>query len=129
MEPMRDRAARERRLDEDRVHVFALREYAAALRDEPEYRANGHTGVTLVKTEDLRSVFEVAEAGASLAHHTIRGPATLHVVEGSLDLEVGDESFSASEGDVVVLPHDETRKLTARERTAFLLSFALRPPG
>lgn len=126
MEPLRNPAARERRLDEDRVHVFALREYVDALRDEPQYREHGHTGVTLVKTEDLRTVLAVAEPGASLSEHVIRGPATVQVLEGSLDLEMAGEVRTLAAGDVAVLPHDEIRTLTARERSAFVLSLALR---
>jgi len=126
MEPLRDRAARERRLDEDRVHVFALREYAEALREEPEYGSNGHTGVILMKTQDLRMVLEVADAGATVSDHVIHGPATVQVVEGTLDVETQGERWSATAGDMVVLPHDETRKISAREPSTFVLSLAPR---
>lgn len=124
MESLRDRQARERRLDPERVHVFALREYAARMREEPEYAENGHTGVLLMRTDSMRMLLAVASEGASLDEHVIRGPATLQVVEGALDVEVDGASFSASEGEIVVLPHDETRKLTARRESAFLLSLA-----
>ncbi|MDX1649147.1 MAG: hypothetical protein R3263_04765 [Myxococcota bacterium] len=124
MESLRDRGARERRLDPDRVHVFALREYAAQMRGEPEYTENGHTGVLLMRTDAMRMLLAVAAEGATVDEHVIHGPATIQVVEGALDVEVDEESFSASEGDIVVLPHDETRKLTARQQSAFLLSLA-----
>jgi quercetin dioxygenase-like cupin family protein len=125
MESLRDRGARERRLDPSRVHVFPLRAYAAEMRDEPEYRENGHTGVLLMRTDSLRMLLEVAGEGAHIDAHVIHGPATLQVLEGALDVEVDGQVLSASEGEIVVLPHDETRTLTARRQSAFLLSLAL----
>ena len=125
MEALRDRGARERRLDPERVHVFALRDYAAEMKQEAEYLDNGHTGVLLMRTESLRMLLEVVAEGARLDEHVISGPATLQVLEGALDVEVEGESFHVSEGEIVVLPHDETRKLTARRASTFLLSLTL----
>lgn len=125
MEALRDRGARERRLDPERVHVFALREVAAEMRGEPEYRENGHTGVLLMRTDSLRMLLEVVAEGARLDEHVIRGPATLQVLEGALDVAVEGEVFHAAEGEIVVLPHDEARKITARSASTFLLSLSL----
>jgi quercetin dioxygenase-like cupin family protein len=126
MEPLRERRARERRLDPDRVHIFALREMAAQLRGESEYGENGHTGVLLMRTEDMRMLLEVVQAGSSVDDHVIHGPATVQVVEGELDVEVDGASHRVAEGGVAVLPHDVSRKLTARSESAFVLSLALR---
>jgi quercetin dioxygenase-like cupin family protein len=125
MESLRERGARERRLDPDQVHVFALREFAAALREEPEYRENGHTGVLLVRTDDLRMLLEVAADGASVDDHVIRGPATLQVLEGALDVEVDGTHHAVSEGGIAVLPHDVSRRIVARAESAFVLTLAL----
>ena len=127
MEPLRDRETRHRRLDEGVVHIFSGKEFGAALRREPEYEKNRHTGITLMKTAELRVLLEAADTGANLARHVIHGPATLYLIEGLLDIETKGGSHRAKAGDMVVLPRDEGREIISRERSLFLL--ALSPEG
>ena len=127
MESLRDRETRHRRLDEGVVHVFSARELGGALQDEPEYQRSGHTGLTLMKTPELRVLVEVAETGIVLARHAVHGPATLYLVEGELAIETADGRYSAGPGDMVVLPRDEDREIICRKRSVFLL--ALSPEG
>ena len=127
MESLRGPEIRRKRLDEGTVHVFALTDYAEAMRKEREYTQHGHTGVILIKTSELRVVLEVAEAGKGMAEHVIRGPATVQILEGSLEFSTRNASFTARAGDMAVLPHDEPRTVTAKEKTTFLLALALAP--
>jgi quercetin dioxygenase-like cupin family protein len=127
MASLRDRLTRQRRLDEGLVHVFSARELGEALHDEPEFEKNRHTGITLMKTAELRVLLEVAEAGVALARHVVHGPATLYLVEGELSIDTRDGSFSAGAGDMVVLPRDESREIVSRKQSLFLL--ALSPEG
>ncbi len=124
MEHLRDRETRHRRLDEGVMHVFSGREFGAALRAEAEYQKNRHTGVTLMKTAELRVLLEAADAGSSLARHVIHGPATLYLIEGLLDIETDVGSHRAKAGDMVVLPRDEKREITCREESLFLLALS-----
>ena len=103
MESLRDRETRQRRLDEARLHVFSARALAGALFEEPEFQRNRHTGITLLKTAELRVVLVVAEAGVALARHVVHGPATLHLVEGELAIDTDAGCFSAGLSDLVVL--------------------------
>lgn len=125
----RAREAPQQRLDEDRVHVFSADAMSAALRDEPEYRANQHTGITLVKTDELRVVLEAAEADATLEHHVVRGPATVFVIEGRLEIETGNRTYPAGRGELVVLPRGETRRIVCREASTFLLALSPSAPS
>jgi quercetin dioxygenase-like cupin family protein len=127
MESLRDRGTRQRRLDEGLVHVFPARELGGALQDEAEYQRSGHTGLTLMKTPELRVLVEAAEAGVVLARHAIHGPATLYVVEGELSIDTPDGTYAAGAGDMVVLPREESREIVSRKRSVFLL--ALAPEG
>ena len=124
MESLRDRDTRHRRLNQALVHVFSARELGGALQDEPEYQRSGHTGLTLMKTPELRVVIETAEAGTVLARHAIHGPATLYLVEGEIEIDTHDGRYSAGAGDMVVLPRDEVREILARKRSVFLLALS-----
>lgn len=121
---LRAREARRERLDEDRAHVFGLRDYVRRLRRERSYAENGHNGVILVKTSDFRMLVEVVAAGQGLATHVVRGPASIQVLEGLLEFETTSGSFRASAGDLAVLPHDEPRSVKALEQSAFLLALS-----
>ncbi len=121
---LRDRAARQHRLDEATVHVLAAAEFGAALRREVEYQKNRRTGVALMKTAELRVVLEAAEAGATLASHVVHGPATLYLIEGGLEIETREGSFRAKQGDLVVLPRDEKRRIRCADRSLFLLALS-----
>lgn len=124
MESARARGAPQQRLDEDLVHVFSAGEMSAALRAEPEYRNNHHTGITLMKTEELRVLLEAAEAGATVERHVVRGPATIFVIEGRLEIQTGDRTYTARRGDMVVLPRGEARRILCPEASTFLLALS-----
>lgn len=124
MESPRAREAPLQRLDEDTVHVFSADELSATLRGEPEYRCNRHTGITLMKTDELRVVLAAADAGATLESHVVRGPATIFVLEGRLEIEMQERTHGASRGDLVVLPRGETRRIVCSEESTFLLALS-----
>lgn len=122
---LRDPSRRHERLDEEWCHLFALEELADRLRTEAAYPVNGHTGITLLKTEHLRIVLEVARAGAEIGDHTVQGPTFVHVLAGSIRLICGDESRIAHAGEMIVVPHDRTRKMLSEEDSSFLLGLSL----
>jgi quercetin dioxygenase-like cupin family protein len=124
MESSRPREAPLQRLDEDLVHVFSADELSATLRGEPEYQNNRHTGITLMKTDELRVVLAAAEAGATLESHVVRGPATIFVLEGRLEIETLARAYRANRGDLVVLPRGETRRIVCSEKSTFLLALS-----
>lgn len=124
MDSLRDRETRQRRLDEELVHVFSARELGEAMQEEPEYQRSGHTGLTLMKTQEHRVLLEAAEAGVALARHVVHGPVTLYLVQGELAIETDGGRYTAGSGDMVVLPRDETREIISKKRSLFLLSLS-----
>ena len=124
MESPRAREAPLQRLDETMVHVFSADELSATLRGEPEYQSNRHTGITLMKTDELRIVLAAAEAGATLESHVVRGPATIFVIEGRLEIETQDRAYEAGRGDLVMLPRGETRRIVCPDQSTFLLALS-----
>ena len=129
MEPSHAREAPQQRLDEATVHVFSADGLISALRGESEYTRNHHTGITLMKTNELRVVLEAAEAGATLESHVVRGPATMFVIEGMLEIETQERVYRAVRGDMIVLPRDEPRRIACSEHSAFLLALAPSAPA
>lgn len=124
-ESIRERGARERRLDPDRVHHFPLLELAGALRREPEYEAEGRTGMILMKAGAFRALLEVARTGITLGPHVVHGPAIVQVLEGAVEAQVDGEVRRAGPGEMLVLPHEVERSLEVREAAAFLIALAL----
>ena len=124
MDSLRDRETRQRRLDEGLVHVFSAHELGGALQEEPEYQRSGHSGLTLMRTPELRVLLEAAEAGTVLARHVVHGPVTLYLVEGELAVETASGYYTTGPGDMVVLPRDEAREIRALKRSVFLLALS-----
>jgi len=112
------------RLEEGRVHVFSADDLRAKLRAEPEYASNQRNGIALMKTDELRVVLEIAEAGAVLDDHVVQGPATIFVVEGRLEVETPDGSHAAARGEMMVIPAGKTRRIECREDSTFLLALS-----
>jgi quercetin dioxygenase-like cupin family protein len=125
VERLRDRIERASRLDEEWLHLFSLAHFARALRADREYREQGRNAITLLKTDTLRVVLEVASAGTKIAEHVVPGPAIVQVLDGELDLVCLDETRVAHRGEMVVIPHDRPRSMTAKSDAAFLWTLAI----
>lgn len=120
----RNRADREARLSEDALHVFEWWPIALALREEPEYAANGRNGITLVKQRDLRLVLEVLREGVGLAEHHEPGPVVVQVLEGELRVEAGEEAIYLPRGEILAMPGDRPHSVEALQDSTFLLTIA-----
>jgi quercetin dioxygenase-like cupin family protein len=119
---------RQSRLDPEWLHLFSLEQFARKLRAEPEYAENGRSGLVLIKTEQLRVVLEVASEGSKFAEHTVLGSATVVVLEGALEITCGDETRVVRAGEMVVIPHDRPRAMSATGDVCFLWTLSLEPP-
>jgi quercetin dioxygenase-like cupin family protein len=125
LDTLRDRAERPNRLDPEWFHLFSLAPLRESLRSERPYREQGRNGLVLLKTDQLRVVLQVAAAGAEIAEHTVPGPAIVHVLEGELELVCLDATRIAHAGEIVSIPHDRPRAITARSDASFLWVLAL----
>jgi len=121
---LRDVETRRRLLDGTRVHVLPLEFYIHSIRGESEYRISGQGGAILMNTPELRVVIEALEPGERLTPRGMRGPATLYVLDGELELATPADSFRALAREVVVLPRAEERSIQAVRASSFLLALA-----
>lgn len=107
---------------DDLVHVFSLASFGAGLRSQTEYDRNGHTGMLLLKSPELRVVLEAMRPGTALGTHVVHGPATLFVLQGALDVVTDRDSFRVGESEMVTLPREERREVRSPVESLFLLA-------
>jgi quercetin dioxygenase-like cupin family protein len=126
---------RRQRLFTGGSHAFDLREWTAALREEPEFERNGRTGETLVKAGPSRVVLEVLREGAGLARHKAPGQVLIQVLEGRVcftllpdeqaDEENDGEAIYLDAGELLSMPPGQVHAVEAMRNSAFLIIIAL----
>jgi Ala-tRNA(Pro) deacylase len=119
---LRDKTARDRRLAEGLTHVFSLRSFGAGLRSHAEYERNGHAGMLLAKTAELRVVLEAMRPDTVLRTHVVHGPTTLLVLEGALEVATEQGTFRVDAGGMATLPREERREIYSPGDSLFLLA-------
>ena len=118
----RTRDDREMRLHPESTHVFDLAATTYTLRQEPEYAANGRTGITLVKNPQQRIVLEVLRHGTGMGRHRAPGPISVQVLEGEIRFEADNEVFYLRKGELVELPAHRPHAVEAVHDAAMLLT-------
>jgi len=113
---------RDRRLVEGLTHVFSLRSFGAGLRGHAEYERNGHAGMLLLKTPELRIVLEAMRPDTALRTHFVHGPTTLFVLEGALVVSTPRGTFRVGESEMATLPREERREIHSAADSLFLLA-------
>ena len=105
----------------------------AALVDEHLERARtapaGRSAVTLHggRTHRLRQTLIALAAGRSLGEHDSPGEATLQVLRGRVPLHAGDDTWTGTTGELVVIP-PQRHDLEADEDSAVLLTVVVDGP-
>lgn len=118
---VRSQSARHDYFRDDLAHVFSLAAFGAGLRSQTEYDRNGHTGMLLLKSPELRVVLEAMRPGTALGTHVVHGPTTLFVLEGALDVATDRDSFRVAENEMAALPREERREIRSPVESLFLL--------
>lgn len=71
----------------------------------------------------LRQTIIALRTGEILAEHDNPGEATIQVLQGRVELQAGDQSWSGRTGDLIIIP-DASHSLLALEDAAVLLTVA-----
>jgi quercetin dioxygenase-like cupin family protein len=118
----------ERRLDAPFIS-FGVPFEIARLRAEPEYQAEGHTGRTLAKYDDLRVVLEAMKKDTRLTMHDKAERMTLQVILGQVRVWIDySNSYEVAEGGFASIDA-RIHAIEALEECAFLLTVAWPRPG
>ena len=121
-ESLRSQSVRHEYFRDDLAHVFSLASFGAGLRSQTEYDRNGHSGMLLLKSPELRVVLEAMRPGTALGTHVVHGPATLFVLQGALDVVTDRDSFRVGENEMATLPREERREIRSPVESLFLLA-------
>jgi len=84
--------------------------------------AREKSGRTLFKDGNMSLVTVTVEAGGSVAAHSTHGPALIQVLKGAVDMRVGGDTVSVSEGEILALSAGRDHDIHARERSVLLLT-------
>ncbi|MCU1286268.1 MAG: hypothetical protein JWO13_2618 [Acidobacteriales bacterium] len=79
---------------------------------------------TLLKSADLRIVLIAMQSGAKMQEHHNDGRISVHVLCGSLRLEVAGKTLEMTSGHLLALDRTIKHSVEALEDSAFLLSIA-----
>jgi len=105
--------------------VFSLSAEADALRTEDQYRNGDRNSATLAKEVDFRVLLSVLRNGATLDEQDGDARGSLHLLEGTASMTVGDgEEAELSTGDVAVVDAGRPWLLRATSDCAVLLTLA-----
>jgi quercetin dioxygenase-like cupin family protein len=108
----------------DRLLVFNLAEEIQSLRSEKEWANNDRNSRTLAKDIDFRALLTVLHTDATLDEQDGDARASVQVLEGSAELEVGGDRSTLNSGQLAVVDAGQAWFLRATSDCAVLLTLA-----
>ena len=107
---------------------FTLAEELQIIREQLG-SASARIGRTLVKDGPLRVTMVGLNAGGTLRPHKAEGPITLHVIEGEIEFEADDKSWTLPTGTLFALDAGITHSVSTKNGGIFLLTVVVLPPA
>ena len=108
----------------DRVMSFNVADEIQSLRSESEWSENERNSRTLAKEVDFRVLLSVLHTDATIDEQDGDARASVHVLEGSAELDVGGETTSLQEGELAVVDAGQSWVLRATSDCAVLITLA-----
>jgi quercetin dioxygenase-like cupin family protein len=107
---------------EIRRQVQALDAASAAkrLREEKTYEDHGRSVLNLFHGPTLRAILTAIAAGRRTGERRVAGPSTVHVLEGEVRFQAGEERHVLSAGGTLVLEGNVPYEAEALSDAAFL---------
>ena len=93
-----------------------------------ETPAGKRSPVVLHSSEEARAVLVTLERGEELGEHQVKENEFVAVVDGSIRVEAGGETFGAGVGELLAFEPDERRAISSAEGARLLL-FLVPWPG
>ncbi|MEX2546776.1 MAG: hypothetical protein WD830_03190 [Chloroflexota bacterium] len=115
---------REPRTLMERLLVFSLADEIESLRSEDEWVDNDKNSRTLAKDVDFRALLSVLHEGATLDDQDGDARASVQVIEGTAELEVGGERSQLEVGQLAVVDTGSPWIVRATTDCALLITFA-----
>lgn len=107
------------------VLQFNLPQEIARLRNGESWRcSSGRSSRTLVKYPDLHVVLIVMKAGTGLGQHHVDGRISIQLFEGSIRLQIAEQSLEMKAGALLTLEYGTSHNLEAIEESALLITIS-----
>lgn len=81
-----------------------------------EYQDSAVVSKTILKKQKGTVTLFAFDTGEGLSEHTAPFEALVFILDGTADITISGETLTASAGDFVIMPANETHALHARER-------------
>ncbi len=102
------------------VQVFDAAGAAARLREEKTYEDHGRSVLSLFHGPSLRAMLTAIATGRRTGERRVAGPSTVHVLEGEVRFQAGEERHVLSAGGTLVLEGNVPYEAEALSDAAFL---------
>ncbi len=90
------------------------------LKDLVEYREHRIVSLALSAEESTSLVLFALDRGESISAEFSTGLEMIAVLEGSLEVSIGEDAFLLKEGDIVAVPPNAPHAVKAEERCKFI---------
>jgi quercetin dioxygenase-like cupin family protein len=107
------------------VQVFDTARTAERLRGEKTYQDHGRSVLRLFHGPSLRAMLTVIATGRRTGERRVAGPSTVHVLEGDVRFQAGEERHVLSAGGTLVLEGNVPYEAEALSDAAFLHTLVL----
>jgi quercetin dioxygenase-like cupin family protein len=107
------------------VQAFDAASAAKRLREEKIYEDHGRSVLSLFHGPSLRTMLTAIAAGSRTGERRVAGPSTVHVLEGEVRFQAGEERHVLSAGGTLVLEGNVPYKAEAVSDAAFLHTLVL----
>jgi quercetin dioxygenase-like cupin family protein len=102
------------------VQAFDAASEAKRLREGKTYEDHGRSVLSLFHGPTLRAMLTAIAAGSGTGERRVAGPSTVHVLEGEVRFQAGEERHVLSAGGTLVLEGNVPYKAEALSDAAFL---------
>jgi quercetin dioxygenase-like cupin family protein len=102
------------------VQAFDVASAAKQLRDEKTYEDHGRSVLSLFHGPSLRAMLTAIATGRRTGERRVTGPSTVHVLDGEVKFQAGEERHVLSAGGTLVLEGNVPYEAEALSDAAFL---------
>jgi quercetin dioxygenase-like cupin family protein len=102
------------------VQAFDAASAAKRLREEKAYEDHGRSVLSLFHGTSLRAMLTTIATGRHTGERRVAGPSTVHVLEGEVRFQAGEERHVLSAGGTLVLEGNVPYEAEALSDAAFL---------
>ncbi|HUS86722.1 MAG TPA: cupin domain-containing protein [Bacteroidales bacterium] len=91
------------------------------LKDSVSYSENSIVSKVIAKSENVNLTLFAFDAGQNLSKHTSPFDAMIQVLEGKVQIEIGDDRYDLEEGKMIIMPANVPHAVEAADRFKMLL--------